>query len=226
MAGRVFRGWSNWYFGGWMQTNSAKKYWFYSELLYITRSLFNSKRYQASFGHTYRFSSKFSVNHNINLEPQVNNTGFAGFSGDDIIFGRRNISTAENRLYIKYSFNNRMVVTTNIRHYWSKVDYRQYYTLMQNGKLAENTSFTGNVNQNYNAFTVDAVYTWEFAPGSFFNLVWKNNSTTFDRLIKNDYFENFNNTVQSTANNNLSVKVIYFLDYLDIKKWKKKKLIQ
>ena len=38
-----------------------------------------------------------------------------------------------------------------------------------------------------------------------------------------DYFKNFGNTLEADQNNNLSLKVIYFLDYLDIKKWGKKK---
>jgi len=116
-----------------------------------------------------------------------------------------------------------MVFITRVRHYWSKVTYKEYFTLLQDGKLGENNAFSGDANQNYNTFTVDAVYTWQFAPGSFLNLVWKNNATTFDRLINDGYFKNFDNTVSSSQNNNLSIKIIYFLDYLDIKKWRKKK---
>lgn len=222
VPGRVFRGWSNWYFSARAQTNSAKNYYVNLQVFYVTRSLFNSKRYDFSLGQNFRFSSKLSLGHRISLEPQTDNVGFAAFSGDEIIFGRRNVSTVENSLNLKYSFRPRMVFTTRLRHYWSEVKYQQYFTLLQNGGLEENTTFNGNPNQNYNTFTVDAVYTWEFAPGSFLNLVWKNNATSFNRVINDGYFKNFDNTIASPANNNLSLKVIYFLDFLTIKSWKKK----
>ena len=111
-----------------------------------------------------------------------------------------------------------MVFTTKIRHYWSKVDYKEYFTLAQDGTLQRNKEFNGNANQNYNTFTVDAVYTCEFAPGSFINIVWKNNATKCNAEIINGYFKNFSNTVTSPQNNNFSIKIIYFLDYLELKK--------
>jgi len=55
------------------------------------------------------------------------------------------------------------------------------------------------------------------------NIVWKDASFTYTNIIENGYFKNLGNTVESDQNNNLSLKVIYFLDYLDFKKWKKKK---
>ena len=42
-------------------------------------------------------------------------------------------------------------------------------------------------------------------------------------FVERSYFKNFGNTIESDQNNNISLKVIYFLDYLDFKKWKKKK---
>ena len=121
-----------------------------------------------------------------------------------------------------------MGLKTDIRHYWSKVDYRDpvknFYKLLENGKLEQISSFTNNVNQNYNAFNVDAVYTWEFAPGSFINIVWKNTTPVgnFNKITEEGYFKNLNNTLDQSHNNNLSFKIIYFLDYLQLKSHKKK----
>jgi hypothetical protein len=61
-------------------------------------------------------------------------------------------------------------------------------------------------------------YTWEFAPGSFLNIVWKNATYMANDLVRDGYLKNFTNTLQSDQNNNLSVKVIYFLDYLKLQK--------
>ncbi len=68
---------------------------------------------------------------------------------------------------------------------------------------------------------VDAVFTWQYAPGSFINLVWKNAAHDFNRVVEHSYFKYFDNTMSADDNNNLSLKVIYFLDYLQLKKKKK-----
>ena len=80
---------------------------------------------------------------------------------------------------------------------------------------------------------MDLVYTWQFAPGSFINIVWKNSAQEFRNfftegpgeygsIVKDGYGKNFSNTMKADDNNNLSLKVIYFLDYLQIKNHKKK----
>ncbi|MBA3674647.1 MAG: hypothetical protein H0W75_06760 [Chitinophagaceae bacterium] len=67
------------------------------------------------------------------------------------------------------------------------------------------------------------VYTWQFAPGSFVNIVYKNAIYEGNQDIDSNYFKNFNNTISSSQNNNLSLKIIYYLDYLQLKKKKKYK---
>ncbi len=220
--GRVFKGWSDYFLDAWFQTNNAKKYNLYSELLYVKRTLFNSEKYQFNFNHRYRFSKKLSVNYGLTLSPQNNNTGFAARDGSDIIFGKRDIKNVENSMNIKYSFNDKMNLTARIRHYWSKVDYKEFFTLLQDGHLEKNSTFNENVNQNINFFNVDATFTWQFAPGSFINLVWKNAAFDYNQVVNDGYLKNFNNTMKADDNNNISFKIIYFLDYLQLKTHKKK----
>jgi hypothetical protein len=225
--GKVFKGWSNWFVDAWVETNSSKKYSVYTELLYVDRSLFSSYRYQLNFQQRYRFSNKLSVTHYVYYEPQRRNVGFANhydqLGNPTYYFGRRDRETVENMLGFKYSFNDRMNINTRIRHYWSRVVYDQLFDLQDNGKLLANAANPADANQNYNAFTVDAVYTWQFAPGSFINVVWKNSAYDFNRVIDHDYLKNLSNTVQADQNNNISLKVIYFLDYLKFRKSIRKK---
>jgi hypothetical protein len=147
--------------------------------------------------------------------------GFAAIDGNNIIFGRRNRNTIENTLSFKYNFNDKMGINTVVRHYWSKVDYKEMFTLLQNGELQKNTTFNDNVNQNANFFNVDMTYTWQFAPGSFINIVWKNSVYDFKQMVEKNYLKNLGNTIEADQNNNISLKVIYFLDYLQLKKKKK-----
>ncbi|MFT3845496.1 MAG: DUF5916 domain-containing protein [Lacibacter sp.] len=211
-------------YGVWIESNSAKKYSFYTEIFH--RHYFNfykANNLDISFGHNMRFGNKLSVSQRINLVPQFNNIGFSAFdTNDDIIFARRKRNTIENTLQLKYSFTNKMGITYRMRHYVSIVDNKEFFTLQQNGKLTSNQSFAGSMNQNVNFFNIDMVYTWEFAPGSFLNVVWKNNIYTSGSVIERDYFKNLGDTWQADQNNNLSIKLIYFLDYQTIKNWGKK----
>lgn len=103
------------------------------------------------------------------------------------------------------------------RHYQSTVKYEDFYSLRPDGRLNPNTTFNENRNTNVNFFNVDMVYTWQFAPGSFFNLVWKNNTFTENDKSDTAYFLNLKEVLKSDQNNNLSLKVIYFIDYLRLK---------
>jgi len=60
-------------------------------------------------------------------------------------------------------------------------------------------------------------YSLEFAPGSFISLVWKNEIYASNSNSDDDFFINFANTMQEIQGNSLSLKVVYYLDYLSIK---------
>lgn len=222
--GRWFKGWSNYFYSAWFQTNDAKKYSLNTDIMYVDRSLFNSKRFKYAVQQRFRFNNKFSISHSISLSPQKRNVGYAGYNANanEIIFGKRDISLVENTLSCKYSFSNKMSINTRIRHYWNQVRYAQYFTLLADGGLKENSTFTTNTNGNVNYFNIDMVYTWEFAPGSFLNIVWKNSADDYTRLVDVGYYKNLGSILDANANNNLSLKVIYFLDYLQMKRRFKK----
>jgi hypothetical protein len=112
-----------------------------------------------------------------------------------------------------------MGVTLRTRHYWSKVAPQQFYELNTLGDLVTPSQpFKQNVKQNFNFFSTDLVYTWQFAQGSFINVVWKDISQSFNQDFEKNYFSNFDKTINSPQSNSFSVRVIYFLDYLTAKK--------
>lgn len=228
VAGRVFNGWGDWYTNFWLESNNAKKYSGYVEVMYVDRTMFKSKRYMFLFQHNFRFNSKMSLSHFVRLEPQTNNVGFAGRSGNEIIFSRRDISTVENSINLKYSFSPMMVFTTRVRHYWSRVNMKELFTLLPNGDLTPRTPLSTIMAPNYNDFILEAQFNWQFAPGSFINLMFKNNTffsddIPFGNRNGDSYFKNFGRTLEAPQNNNLSLRVIYFLDYLEMKKKLKRK---
>jgi hypothetical protein len=194
VAGRLFKGWSDWYTDAWVQTNSAKKYSVYLELLYVSRSLLDSKRYLFYLQQQYRLNNNFTVSYNFSSAPETANVGYATIDSSNIIFGARDRHTIENILNLKYNFSQKVWFTTRVRHYWSRADYSHFFTLQVDGSLKDNPAFHQNVNQNYNFFNVDAVFTWQFAPGSFINVVWKNAIADSDGSVANRYFKNLSHT--------------------------------
>ena len=218
-------------FSGWFESNNAKKYAGSFNYFVGLRNyeLFNSPNHEFYFSQRYRFSDKFSITQSIDYNPVTNDAGYYSTYTEnnvlkDIIFSRRDITTVENILSAKYNFNNTSGITFRARHYWSKVKQKQLYDLKTDGTLSPTTHNTiAPVDRNFNIFNIDAVYTWQFAPGSFINVVWKDQGVLFNSDSQSGYFNNFDKTFSEPQNNNLSVKIIYYLDYLDFKKWHKKK---
>ncbi len=212
----------------WWESNSAKKISWYGSVFAGTGGVFKRKTLELNLGGKIRFNSKFSVDLGTGSTSITNQSGFASFDttntgAPSIIFSRRDLKTVENTINIKYSFTNRMGLTLRARHYWSKVTPKQFLALDDNGKLQTPTiAFTQNVNQNYNYLSVDMVYNWQFAQGSFFSIVWKDIGESFNRQFEKNYVKNLGNTLEGSQFNSLSVRVIYFLDYLTIKNRRKK----
>lgn len=164
------------------------------------------------------------INDHLSLLPSIyasrdlGTESFVDFDEDhNSIFGTRNTSTISDAITIKYAFNPKMNINLRARYYWSKVNWIAYYVLLDDGTLGP-TDFTGNYDINFNVFNVDAVYAWEFAPGSFLNVIWKNNILRSDNLGKDTYIDNWNKTFTTPSANGISVKLIYYLDYLSLRK--------
>lgn len=168
----------------------------------------------------YRVNNKLSFVYEINNNILTDDIGFVNYNSfsDTITFGRRNIQTVNNILTSVYKFTNKMSLSFRLRHYWSTALYRQYYTLNDNGTLSPPTNYLKNHNVNFNAFNIDMVFFWQFAPGSELNIVWKNSLLKRENEINNNYYDNFRGSLNSPQNNMVSIKVLYYIDYVNIKK--------
>lgn len=218
VKGRLFRVPALVFGGLWISSNYAKPFYTDINVGMGLGSKMNQQFYELSLANTYRFSDKFSLSQGTSWKQSLNEPGFADIVGADIIFSKRNVTTIENSIKSKYVFNKKQGITFVLRHYWSEVRPSQFFTLQQDGSLVNNSSYTKDQNRNFNAFNIDMVYTWEFAPGSFLNIVWKNSIYGQDQIVRQGYFKNLNNTLAVPQNNNLSLKVIYYLDALKFRK--------
>jgi hypothetical protein len=121
-----------------------------------------------------------------------------------------------------------MGLTLRARHNWTEAVHDSYYHTDTDGQLLENdltglnTDGTSKYNYNFNYFSLDLVYTWQFAPGSFLTANWKNNINPPNSAVGENYFFNLSNTITNDQTNIFSIKIIYFLDYLSIEQMMRK----
>ncbi len=174
-------------------------------------------RWNINFSPRYRVNDKLTMSISAFYSRLRNDVGFVAKTGnpsgtEDIIFGRRHIETVENVFNASYTFNPNTALTLRARHYWTSVVYRQYHLLEEDGRLGA-TYFNESRDANFNAFNVDMIFRWRFAPGSDLFVVWKNSILHSDALAGETYFSNWGNLFEAPQNNSLSVKLIYFLDY-------------
>lgn len=170
----------------------------------------------------YRFTDHFSMSYEITLNTLKNNFGWVNtvpteYAQPNIYFGRRNVQTVNSILSGKYIFSTKLMATLRLRHYWSAVKYLDFQRLLQDGSLEEST-YSGEHNVNFNTFSSDIQLIWYFAPGSELSVVWKDAITTLDESIALNYFRNLGNTFEQPMARSISVRVLYYLDYNEIKR--------
>ncbi|OUJ75654.1 hypothetical protein BXP70_05600 [Hymenobacter crusticola] len=185
--------------------------------------------YDVSLSPRYRVSNQLTFRYDLSWGVRRNQIGYGGALNKDEpldvefmdapLLGRRRVVTVTNTLSGSYTFNNRMSFTIRTRHYVSSVRYRDFFSLGPDGQETP-AAYRRNRDTSFNAFNVDAVFAWWFAPGSQMSIVWKNAGSSF--LEANEatplYFNNLNNTMNTPHNNSLSIKVLYYLDYLVLKR--------
>ncbi|MBU1011515.1 MAG: carbohydrate binding family 9 domain-containing protein [Bacteroidetes bacterium] len=185
-----------------------------------------------------RNSILFSLSQRIRISDQFNMIITSEFKNDNksygyvndsintnnnqvIIFGQRDVRTVTNTIESSYIFNNKSSLSLRLRHYWIRAQYHNYYDLQVDGSLIQN-NFKEDNDFNVNAFNIDMVYTWNFAPGSELLLVYKNAIYANVDSSVNNYFDNLRYTFDSPIINSFSIKILYYIDYLNIKKNKRK----
>ncbi len=218
---RYYRSPSSRNIGGFLSTDYRKKLAFDLEWNYRKFDEEGRHRFNLTVSPKFRASDRLSFYLEVGSSNLKNDVGYVTTLDDgQIIFGIRDNITVENVFNTTYVFSNKMSLSFRFRHYWSKAEYSSLHLLLENGALA-NTSYAEFHDNSFNAFTVDAVYRWRFAPGSDVFVVWKNNTEQFSE-VKNDIQYSYQDGVERLHDlpqiNSLSLRVIYYLDYLNLKR--------
>ena len=181
--------------------------------------------WSGNLGLRYRFSNKFQLSTSMDVEQNRGNWGWAykiNADGSPVI-ARRNLKTNTFIVSSQYNFTSRMNINIRMRHYWSLLQNTNFYNLNPDGYWRD-TTFFQNENLNFNTFNIDMFFTWDFLLGSRLTIAWKNalgNNVTIDPYSNLSYFKNFGRSVDNPHSNEVTVKVVYFLDYLKFKKRKR-----
>ena len=198
-----------------ISTDYRKRLAFDASLGHWSSERYNQSNWWGSLSPRFRVSDKLLLVNGNNYSIEKHNIGLAKRSEGSIIFGDRDLNVLTTTLNGTYIFNNKTGLSLNMRHYWFRAEYNSFYKLTEDGLLQPTAANVNDINTNI--FNVDLVYTWRFAPGSELRVVWKNAIQERSNTITTDYLDNLSRTMQAPQNNNFSVKLLYFIDYISLK---------
>ncbi|WP_113651329.1 DUF5916 domain-containing protein [Pedobacter namyangjuensis] len=219
--GQVYRAPESFRLAIYVNPNRAKAYNFGGNIRMTKVAMFNGKNYNFYLFQNLRVNDRLAFGLDLNYSPSYNYVNWVGFNNAQSVFSRYDRNTVENTMDAKYSFSNRMGIQLGVRHYWSDRRNKEFFGLNNEGGLdAYNGPALQNVDRNYNVFNIDLVYSWVFSPGSELSVTYKNAAETNEKFLMKRYNRNFSNIVSGPQNNSLSIKVLYYVDYLNLIKKK------
>ncbi len=212
VAGRYFVEPAYNYLGFYMSTDGRNRLALGSSFGYTDFDFDNKRNIRFGINPRFRVNNMLSFSGSISYNNQLNSIGFAEQQEDLVTFGRRDINTISNIFNTKFTFNNKMGLSFRMRHYWSSAQYKEFYTLGDQGDLL-GSNYQESEDRNYNAFNIDMVYSYTFAPASEISVVWKNSISEDEDAVVHNYFSNVQELKSLPQNNTVSVRLLYYIDY-------------
>ena len=221
--GQVYKTPARFKYSVFINPNRAKAYNFGGNVQITRVDMFKGQLYNFYFFQNLRVNDKLAFGLDLNFAPSYDVVNWVASKSGQSIFSRYNRNTVENSMDAKYSFSNKMGINLRVRHYWSDRRNKEFFVLNNGGQL---DAYTGpalqNVDRNYNVFNIDLVYQWVFAPGSELSVTYKDAAESNEMFYTKRYGANFDKILSGPQNNSLSVKILYYIDYLNLVKKKSK----
>lgn len=221
--GRALRYPSNYSLEASGSTDSRKKAFVNFGLVYAVAPEFSNTYRGVSLGIRYRFGDRFSLDLQTSSHFEDNQLGYAFMretNGEPIVGFRKNRDFTSVLSGI-YNFAYRLNLTLRARHYWNKVNYASFHNVDNRGDLISRPFISGQ-DDNVNVFNVDAFLTWDFRLGSRLILGYKNwlgsDETIQLNSGQNNYLRNLGKTFDLRHGNEVTVRIIYFLDYNQLRR--------
>jgi hypothetical protein len=204
-------------------SDSRKRLFFRWELGAAEGPLPRDPYYSMDLGVRFRFSDRVSVDLGYNRNYDNGQFGYAFFRDgltNAPIVARRKYTDVTTVFSGIYNITSRMNVTFRARHFWNRISNTNLYNVKPDGYWSERMDLQpSNYDVNYNAFNLDVFYTWDFRLGSRIILGWKNwlGRDYEDYINGRRYSRYLNNAARVHATphgNEITMRFIYFLDYL------------
>ena len=214
------------YGGGWISTDYRKKIAIDIGGGAAFNPLYKGYRYHWRISPRYRVTNNISLKYVLSIRNNYNDVGFVKNDTSglfieppqvDYIFAKRNTNMITNVLSANYILNNKMDLSVKLRFHMDQVKNLEFKSLGNDGYL-DDSEYIGEHNINYTTWTSDITFNWWFAPGSQMSLVWKNAIDNEDNVLVNHWVANVEESFNLAQQNSLSLKIIYYLDYLYLRK--------
>ena len=205
----------------------------YGRLFNDTRKNFNNIWF--GLNPRFKFNDKFLMVLGFDYDNYTADRGYVnGQEIDDrILFGQRDRVDMTASISGSYNFNSFNALTLSFRNYLSTVTYdNSLYVLQDNGTLNRSDIYTKNnissdpdfdPDINFNTWNLDLSYTWQFAPGSNLTALYRNQIFNFSNDSEASFFDSTEDLFKQEQRNTFSLKLVYFIDYNDLKNVFKKK---
>jgi hypothetical protein len=187
----------------------------------------NDPYYGLQLAVRYRFSDKLILEMSYKRQNDNGQYGYA-FVRDPVteapVLARRKYTDVTALFSGVYNFTSRMNLTFRARHYWSRLQNTNVFTIHEDGYWAARYDLKpGDYNVNYNAFNLDVFYTWDFRLGSRLIIGWKNwLAKDYEYALPANtykyYTTNAHQLFSSPHGNEFTVRFIYFLNYQQLVK--------
>lgn len=215
-------------FGFWGSPDYRKRLIADYRFNFSTAPRWNSNNLNIRISPRWRINDQAILVPGISYELQKNNRGFLrDSSGHDqlkIIFGRRDVNTITGSLAFDYSFGPNTSLVVRMRHYVLQVDYKDFFTLKTDGDLMP---YDHSADEDFvvNNLNMDLLFRWNFLPGSELLLIWKQavNAQEKGQDALANYFEQLSDLGQTPGLNNLSFKLLYYIDWNQLRQQKGKR---
>jgi hypothetical protein len=221
--GQVVRYEPGYFTGGFISTDYRKKFAVDFRMGRFKRFDDPEESYDFNFSPRYRFSDEFLLVYRLSWDKNNNRISYVTTNGVEPIVSRRDTHSVENTISGTYNFNNKQALSLSFRNFWSRAAFsRDFNELANDGSVLESDyelSDDFNPDANFNVWNLDLSYRWRFAPGSEASLLYRNSIFNFDNQGDIGFQDSLAELFTQPSRHNVSLRVTYFLDFNDAKRW-------
>lgn len=208
----------SWVIHPWVSSDYRKRFAYDVRFRYEKFYKSDHSRYHLKLKPRFRVSDKFNFVYSFKVNKEYNRPSFVTKSDREIIFGNRDDVSIENSLKASYNFNSKNGINLSFRNFWATASFadNEFSSLQKKGGLQPydfKVTDENNPNKNFNIWNLDLSYRWQFAPGSEAVLLYRNSIFNQDSLSYLDYQQSLENLFEKPVRHNISLRVVYYIDY-------------